>query len=71
LGRADRRDRIVARVGLADVPDVGVVVEPVPDQPREGGRVVTVEDADVLGHEITSYPAEGNASNAIDTVFTD
>jgi hypothetical protein len=50
-------------VGLADVPDVGVVVEPVPDQPREGGRVVTVEDADVLGHEITSYPAGGYRLN--------
>ena len=43
----------------ADVLDVGVVVEPMPDQPRERGRVVAVEDADVLGHEITSYPTRG------------
>jgi hypothetical protein len=58
-------------MGLADVPEVGVVVEPVPDQPREGGRVVTVEDADALGHEITSYPTGGYAVFAIDTLFTD
>jgi hypothetical protein len=40
----------------ADVLEIAVLVEPVPDQPRERGRVVTVEDADLLGHERTSYP---------------
>ena len=42
-------ERLVARVGLADVLEPVVLVQPVADEPRERRRVVAVEDADAWG----------------------